>query len=108
MRVQKRVTQKVGNMTWNLGVAKWIALLTVVTCIRWVDITGDSGWVSKEEITEAAEITSCGILVKEDDEFLWLAMDASEDEEFNSTGVFPKGVILKRIDTEVDMDLEKD
>jgi len=74
-----------------MKIAKWLFL--IVVCVKWVDITGDTGWVTKDELLEAARITSCGIFVKEDDDFLWLAMDAAEDGMFNSTGVFPKGVI---------------
>jgi len=71
-----------------------------VTCIRWVDITGETGWTSEEDFTEVSWITSCGILVKEDDDALYLAMDKAdgEGEIYNSTGAFPKGVIRARQD----------
>lgn len=91
-------------MTWFLGISKFVAILVVVTCIKWVDITGEiSGWVTEEDISEPVEVTSCGILIKEDDEFLYLAMDKSDEDpvHYNSTGIFPKGVIRDRIDVEV-------
>ncbi len=82
-----------------MKIAKWLFL--IVVCVKWVDITGDTGWVTEDELVEAARVTSCGIFVKEDDEYLWLAMDAAEDEMFNSTGVFPKGVIQDQIRMEI-------
>ena len=91
-------------MTWYLGIAKLFTIFMVITCIEWVDITGDGGWVTEEEIGEPTKVTSCGIFVKEDDDFLYLAMDKTDEEEphYNSTGVFPKGVILKSITIEID------
>lgn len=79
-----------------------VPVTETITCIRWVDITGDTSWVSKDELIEPAEIMSCGIFVKENDENLWLAMDkALEDSTYNGTGVFPKGVIKGRKEIEV-------
>ena len=76
-------------------------LFLIVVCIKWVDITGDVGWVTKDELVEAAEVTSCGIFVKEDEDYLWLAMDKAEDDTYNSTGVFPKGVIQSETRVEI-------
>jgi hypothetical protein len=81
---------------------------TTVVCILWIDITGDTGWVTEDELIEPAPVVSCGIFIKEDEENLWLAMDmsAEEGEEtiYNSTGVFPKGVIQERIEVEIDLE----
>ena len=82
-----------------------VPVTEVITCIRWVDITGDTTWVSEDELIEPAEVMSCGIFVKENDDNLWLAMDkALEDSTYNGTGVFPKGVIKSR--KEIELTLE--
>ena len=79
-----------------------------MVCIHWIDITGDGGWVTEDELIEPSPVVSCGIFVKENDENLWLAMDMSpeegEDTIYNGTGVFPKCVIQERIELEIDLE----
>lgn len=68
----------------------------VVICLRWMDITQGGGWETVDELTEPEKVTSCGIFVKENEDFLWLATDQADDGTYNGVSVWPKGVILSQ------------
>ncbi|MHA2046551.1 MAG: hypothetical protein ACW99G_17325 [Candidatus Thorarchaeota archaeon] len=95
-------------MTWLLAAA-----ITVV-CVHWTDATGFEGsWVTEEELLEEppAKVISCGILVKETEKGVYLAMDKSTDPEYeieyNQTGFIPGKWITKVVKCDVSIEEEE-
>lgn len=68
------------------------------------------GWKAAKDYDPAAyAIVSCGILIKEDDKFITLAMDHSvNDDTYNGWGSIPKGCVDSRADIQVDIEGAKD
>lgn len=67
-----------------------------VTCVVWEDSTGYAEtWIDYEEVLELvpAIVTSCGLLVYENETRIVLAMDLSQDGYYAMISSIPKGFI---------------
>lgn len=72
-------------------------------CVVWEDATGYSDtWITLEEILELepAIPTSCGILVAETEERIYLAMDYDGEGYYAGISTIPAGWIISRTDKE--------
>ncbi len=76
--------------------------LPPIVCIAWEDPCNYSEWAYKQDAEKktASEVLSIGFLVKEDDQYITLALDISidedDDEQFNSYAVVPKVCVRRR------------
>lgn len=74
----------------------------VLTCVLWLDASGENGWQDPSEYDPNSPIVSCGQLVEDEGEYVILAMDLDvEGEMINQVGSIPKISIQHRIDTNV-------
>ena len=75
--------------------------------IKWIDPTVISEWIDREDINqyeEMNELFSVGLLVKEDDKFLTIALSLDDSEglkRYNCIKIIPKSCIRLRHDFEV-------
>ena len=69
-----------------------------IVLVEWKDITAEMGnWIKAEAIApEMSVVVSVGILVSENDEFIVLAADYSEDKHFNGLNYIPKVLVTRR------------
>jgi hypothetical protein len=72
----------------------------VIVCVEWEDPTTHSSWseLEKAEKEHASPIVSVGMLIKEDDKYLRIAMDWGKDGEVCTRGIIPKAAIRRRRD----------
>lgn len=76
----------------------------ILTCVLWLDASGDIGWQDPSEYDPRTPIVSCGQLVGDEGDYVILAMDLDvEGEAVNQIGSIPKISIVYRIDTSVEM-----
>jgi hypothetical protein len=71
-----------------------------ITCVEWVDPETNTGWMSLEEALKSATaaVVSVGLLLHEDEDFLWICMDWAKDFTTNTRGRISKKLITKRKD----------
>lgn len=79
-------------------------IATIVTCILWLDASGDVGWQDPSEYEPSAPILSCGQLVEDAGDYVVLAMDRDLTGDLvNQVGSIPKGMVVVRIDTKIEI-----
>lgn len=70
-----------------------------IICLEWEDPSSTSGWLSPEKVgtDEAGDmVVSVGMLVKETDSHIYIAMDWAKDGDTNTRGKIPKAQVKKR------------
>ena len=69
-----------------------------ILLVSWRDITAEMGnWIKAESVKpEMTTVTSVGILVLENDEFIVLASDYSDDKHYNGLNYIPKNLVSRR------------
>lgn len=65
--------------------------------VVWKDAWSDHEWTATDEIKcEPFVVTSCGMVVKENEHGIVLALDQVSSGEINSYGFIPMGMIVSR------------
>jgi hypothetical protein len=65
--------------------------------VKWLDtVSQGDEWVESEDIHSLAEITSVGILLKEDEQSVTLVLSLSEDNLVRGYVCIPKTTIIQR------------
>jgi hypothetical protein len=69
-----------------------------IIAIEWVDPDSISGWKDPAKLheVEGSVVVSVGMLVREDDTYLYIAMDWAKDGDVNTVGRIRRELISKR------------
>jgi hypothetical protein len=69
-----------------------------IVVLEWVDPDTIAGWKdpAKLHLEEGSTVVSVGMLVREDSETIYLAMDWAKDGDVNSVGRIRKELVTKR------------
>ena len=79
--------------------------------VRWRDITGHQGWVSRGEARRRGKTTgvwSTGFVVEDSKKQMILVQDSADDGDVNGRETIPRGCIQKVIETKLPFKVEKE
>ena len=69
-----------------------------IIAIEWEDPNSSDGWTNPKDVTKMtpAIVVSVGMLVNEDEDWLWICMDWAKDGDVNTIGRIRQALIKKR------------